>query len=83
MLTKQEIESKLPMSFYKLHLLITRILKENDIIQSNEESKDGQLETVVKIVMKLQTALMSQKLRNVQDTQWVIEQMKPEMISSP
>ena len=36
---KQEIEGKLPKSFWKLHEIIVKILKTNDILPNEEEQK--------------------------------------------
>ena len=38
-MAKPAIEAILPSSFYKLHEVITKILKDNNILQSEEESK--------------------------------------------
>ena len=35
--TEKEIESKLPRSFLNIHMLLTRILKDNNIIAIREE----------------------------------------------
>ncbi len=36
---KPAIEAMLPNSFYKLHEAITKILKDNNVLQNEEESK--------------------------------------------
>ena len=58
MVDKQEIEAKLPVAFYKLHKLTTKILRDNDILQEEEERKEDQLEIIVPTVMKLQGILL-------------------------
>ena len=51
---KPAIEAMLPNSFYKLHEVITKILRDNNILQKEEESKGGdQLQLIVKTVMKV------------------------------
>jgi hypothetical protein len=52
---KESIENNLPRSFWKLHEVILKILKENDILPKEEEKKDDQLQMIVKTVMKLQS----------------------------
>ena len=48
-----EIEAKLPKSFLQLHEAITNILKDNDILPTEEEHKVEELQLIVKTVMKL------------------------------
>jgi len=48
-----DIEAILPNSFYQLHELITRILKDNNILAKEEDSKADSLQLIVKTVMKL------------------------------
>ncbi len=48
-----EIEAKLPNSFKQLQLVITKILKDNNILPNEEEAKADQLQLIVKTVMKL------------------------------
>lgn len=48
-----EIESKLPRCFSQLHELITRILRDNNVLPNEEEAKGDQLRLIVKTVMKL------------------------------
>ena len=40
MLEKEEIESKLPAALYQLHKLSTKVLRDNNIIQYEEEKRD-------------------------------------------
>ena len=61
---KPAIEAMLPNSFYKIHEVITKILKDNNILQSEEESKGDQLQLIVKTVMKLQSSLIAQNMNN-------------------
>ena len=48
-----EIEANLPKSFSQLYFAITKILKDNEILPNEEESKAEQLQGIVKTVMKL------------------------------
>ena len=48
-----QIEAILPNSFVQLHEFIVKILKENNILPNEEESKVDQLSLIVKTVMKL------------------------------
>jgi hypothetical protein len=48
-----DIEANLPNSFYQLHELITRILKNNNILGKEEDSKADKLELIVKTVLKI------------------------------
>ncbi len=50
---KPAIEAILPSSFYKLYEAITKILKDNNVLQNEEESKGDKLQLIVKTVMKL------------------------------
>ena len=60
-----EIEAKMPKSFFEIHQLLTKILKDNNILESFEEKKGAdQLKLTVKAVMKLQSALISQSSMN-------------------
>ena len=59
-----EIEAKLPKSFSQLYSAINKILKENNILPNEEESKVDQLQLIVKTVMKLQSNLISNKTDN-------------------
>ena len=43
MIEKQEIETKLPLAFYQLHKLTTKILQDNDILQEEQKDDDHQL----------------------------------------
>ena len=52
-MTIPEIEAKLPNSFSQLYSVIAKILKDNNILQDEEESKVDQLQLIVKTVMKL------------------------------
>jgi hypothetical protein len=48
-----EIEAELPKSFLQLHEVITKIIKDNNILPNEEESKVDQLSLIVKTVLKL------------------------------
>jgi hypothetical protein len=48
-----EIETKLPRCFSQLHELLTRILRDNNILPNEEELKGEQLRLIAKTVMKL------------------------------
>ena len=48
-----EIEAELPKSFLQLHGVITKIIKDNNILPNEEESKFDQLSLIVKTVLKL------------------------------
>ena len=48
-----EIEAKLPKSFLQLHEVITKIIKDNNILPNEEESKVDHLSLIVKTVLKL------------------------------
>ena len=50
-----DVEARLPKSFLHLHEVITKILKDNDILPNDEESKVDHLELILKTVMKLQS----------------------------
>jgi hypothetical protein len=47
------IETQLPNSFQLLHKVISKILKDNNILSNEEESKVDHLLLIVKTVMKL------------------------------
>jgi hypothetical protein len=63
-MAKPAIEAILPSSFFKLHEAITKILKDNHILQNEEESKADSLQLIVKTVMKLQNSLIAQNINN-------------------
>ena len=48
-----EIEAELPKSFLQLHEVITKIIKDNNILPNEEESKVDQVSLIVKTVLKL------------------------------
>jgi hypothetical protein len=52
-----EIEGKIPKSFFQIHELTGRILRENNILPNDQES--DKLQMIIKIVMKLQSTLIS------------------------
>lgn len=60
MLERGEIESKLPSAMYELHKLTTKIMRDSNVMQEEEEEKKGEpLEIIVATVMKLQTILIN------------------------
>jgi hypothetical protein len=63
-MAKPAIEAILPSSFFKLHEAITKILKDNHILQNEEESKADSLQLIVKTIMKLQSSLIAQNMNN-------------------
>ena len=71
------IEARLPNSFLQLHQVITKILKENDILPNEEEQKVEELQLIVKTVMKLQSTLITQNTTNQEEIKSVIRSMKP------
>ena len=80
--TKQAIELNLPASFLKLHQVITQILRDNNLLQVQEEQKVDQLQVIVKTVMKLQSSLLTQNTTNQQDIKAVINSMRPEITNT-
>ena len=44
MIEKSEVETKLPISFLQIHQLITKILRDNDILPLEEESKISKID---------------------------------------
>ena len=54
-----EIEAKLPKSFSQLYSAIAKILKDNNILPNEEESKVDQLQLIVKTLTKLYSTLIS------------------------
>ena len=78
MIDKQEIETKLPLAFYQLHKLTTKLLRDNDILHPEEEKKDDdrQLQLIVATVMKLLSILIRDKLWSSEDVKRVISEMK-------
>ena len=76
----EEVEEKLPKSFLNLHEVITKILKDNDILPSkDEEQMADYLQLIVKTVMKLQNTLIVQNTSNQEEIKSVIRSMKPEI----
>ena len=59
MLERGEIESKLPFALYELHKLTTKILRDNNVLQEEEEKKGEPLEIIVPTVMKLQSMFLA------------------------
>ncbi len=76
-----EIEAKLPNSFMQLHEIITRIVRENNILPNEEESKVDQLEVILKIVFKLISTLIRKNPVNQEEVKNVIRSMKTENTS--
>ena len=76
-----EIEAKLPNSFMQLHEIITRIVRENNILPNEEESKVDQLEVIVKIMFKLISTLIRKNPVNREEIKNVIRSMKNENVS--
>jgi chorismate mutase len=63
--------------------MISKILKENNIVPNQEEVKGGnQLQVIVKTVMKLQSTLIANNGMNKQDIKSIIMSMKPEIENS-
>lgn len=63
-MTKDAIEALLPSSFWKIHETVSKILQDNNIRKSQEESKVDQLPFIVKTVMKLLTMLIFQNTKD-------------------
>jgi uncharacterized protein YeeX (DUF496 family) len=80
---KDVIEGNLPKAFWQIHEMISKILKENNIVPNQEEVKGGnQLQVIVKTVMKLQSTLIANNGMNKQDIKSIIMSMKPEIENS-
>ncbi len=69
---KQELETRLPLAFYQVHRLTTKVLRENDILYYEEEQKDDNLKIIVPIVMRLQAILLIKNLSSQEDIKSVI-----------
>ncbi len=60
--------------------MISKTLKENNIVHYQEEVKGGnQLEVIVTTVMKLQSTLIANNGKNKQDIKTIIMSMKPDI----
>ena len=80
---KEDIEARLPKAFWQIQEMISKILKENNIVPNQEEVKGGnQLQVIVKTVMKLQSTLIANNGMNKQDIKSIIMSMKPEIENS-
>jgi hypothetical protein len=71
-----DIEARLPRSFIQLHEVITKILKDNNILPQQEESKTSNADktpSIIKKFVNLQNTLVSHNSRHHESIKFFIE----------